>query len=94
MGAVRQCQCDVPVPPCSAFTLHRTLHDGRPVFLVLTGACQFGHGVGGFTTDFIHSAYVLCLSPPLVALLLTRLAIRSGQSHPGMYMQPHQPGSG
>ena len=26
------------------------------VFLVLTGACQFGHGVGGFTTNFIHSA--------------------------------------
>ena len=25
------------------------------VFLVLTGACQFGHGVGGFTTNFIHS---------------------------------------
>ena len=26
------------------------------VFLVLTGACQFGHGAGGFTTNFIHSA--------------------------------------
>jgi len=25
------------------------------VFLVLTGACQFGHGLGGFTTNFIHS---------------------------------------
>ena len=25
------------------------------VFLVLTGACQFGHGVGGFTTNSIHS---------------------------------------
>ena len=37
---------------------------------------------------------VLCLSLPLVALLLTRLAIRSGQSHPGFYTQPHQPGSG
>ena len=24
-------------------------------FGVLTGACQFGHGVGGFTTNFIHS---------------------------------------
>jgi hypothetical protein len=24
------------------------------VFLVLTGACQFGHGVGGFATNFIH----------------------------------------
>ena len=23
-------------------------------FLVLTGACQFGHGVGGFTTNFVH----------------------------------------
>ena len=39
-------------------------------------------------------ASVLCLSPPLVALLLTRLAIRSGQSHPGLYTQPHQHGSG
>ena len=34
-------------------------------------------------------AYMLCLSPPLVALLLARLAIRSGQSHPGLYTQPH-----
>jgi len=25
------------------------------VFLVLTGACQFGHGLGGFATNFIHS---------------------------------------
>ena len=39
-------------------------------------------------------APVLCLSPLLVALLLTRLVIRSGQSHPGFYTQPHQPGSG
>ena len=27
--------------------------------LVLTGACQFGHGLGGFTTDFIHSFKLL-----------------------------------
>ena len=27
------------------------------VFLVLTGACQSGHGVGGFTTNFIHSKF-------------------------------------
>ena len=40
------------------------------------------------------AASVLCLSPPLVSLLLTHLAIRSGQSHPGLYPQPHQPGSG
>ena len=26
--------------------------------LVLTGACQFGHGVGGFATNFIHSAAI------------------------------------
>ena len=45
-------------------TLHRALHDGRPVFLVLTGACQFGHGVGGFTSNFIHSAPVVA-GPPL-----------------------------
>ena len=39
-------------------------------------------------------ASVLCLSPPLVALLLARFVIRSGQSHPGLYTQPHQPGCG
>ena len=38
-------------------THRRALHDGRPVFLVLTGACQFGHGVGGFATNFIHSEF-------------------------------------
>ena len=27
------------------------------VFLVLTGACQFGHGVGGFATKSIHSLF-------------------------------------
>ena len=32
----------------------RSMMVGR-IFLVLTGACQFGHGVGGFTTNFIHS---------------------------------------
>ena len=40
------------------FSLHRALHDGMMVgrvFLVLTGACQFGRDVGGFTTNFIHS---------------------------------------
>ena len=45
--------------PHGTLTLHRALHDGRPGFPgagVLTGACQFGHGVGGFTTNFIHSA--------------------------------------
>ena len=25
------------------------------LFLVLTGACQFGHGAGGFATNLIHS---------------------------------------
>ena len=32
----------------------RSMMIGR-VFLVPAGACQFGHGVGGFTTHFIHS---------------------------------------
>ena len=36
-------------------------------------------------------ASVLCLSPPLVALLLTRLTIRSGQSHPGLYVHATTP---
>ena len=49
------------------YTLHRALYDGRPVFffLVLTGACQFGHGLGGFTTKFIHSGAAQLNRPPL-----------------------------
>ena len=41
----------IPALPSTA----RSMMVGR-VFLVLTGACQFGHGVGGFTTNFIHSS--------------------------------------
>ena len=37
------------------------------VFLVLTDACQFGHGVDGFTTSFIHSLCVGVLLCPLVS---------------------------
>ena len=42
---------------CCLPTLYRVLHDGRPV----SGAggrfrtCQFGHGVGASTINFIHS---------------------------------------
>ena len=48
-----------PLKPPAALPQHlpstaRSMVVGR-VFLVLTGACQFGHGVGGFTTNFIHS---------------------------------------
>ena len=33
---------------------------------LLTGACQFGHGLGGFTTtNFIHSEYVVRRCPRL-----------------------------
>ena len=28
-----------------------------PGALVLTGACQFGHGLGGFAINFIHSGF-------------------------------------
>ena len=31
----------------------RSMMAGR-AFLVLAGACQFGHGVGGFTANLIH----------------------------------------
>ena len=54
-------------PPASAGKPHsprlvlpstaRSMMVGR-VFLVLTGACQFGHGVGGFTSNFIHSQFM------------------------------------
>ena len=48
--------------PCSGALLHLVMVTTRSmmvgwVFLVLTGACQFGHGVGGFTTNFIHSKW-------------------------------------
>ena len=47
----------------------RSMMVGR-VFLVLAGACQFGHGVGGFTTNSIHSGFyrvipLLLFSPAL-----------------------------
>ena len=42
----------------------RSMMVGR-VFLVLTGACQFGHGVGGFTTNFIHSHWFRTGSAPV-----------------------------
>ena len=32
--------------------------------MVLTGACQFGHGVGGFMTNSIHSGGVWQDAPP------------------------------
>ena len=37
------------------FFFRRSMMAGR-VFLVMTGACQFGHGSGGFTTNFVHSS--------------------------------------
>ena len=40
----------------------RSMMVGRAfLVLVLTGACQFGHGVGGLTTNFIHSGVRLNL---------------------------------
>ena len=39
------------------FNAARSMMVGR-VFLVLTGACQFGHGVGGFTTNFIQMSFI------------------------------------
>ena len=64
-------------------TLYRALHDGRPVFLVLTGACQFGHGVGGFAIDFysfppVHSA-LISPSPCPAPSFPRRIAIRKTQ---------------
>ena len=43
-----------------AYTLGHALHDGRPVFLVLADACQFGHGAGpGLRLlSFIHRGLV------------------------------------
>ena len=39
---------------CCLPSTARSMMVGR-VFLVLTGACQFGHGLGGFATNLIHS---------------------------------------
>ena len=47
----------------------RSMMAGR-VFLVLTGACQFGHGVGGFTTNFIHSPACPAYYPGKVQIVL------------------------
>ena len=65
-------------PPASA----RNPHSPRPAkpstvhsmmvgqfLLVLTGACQFGHGLGGFTTNFIRS---LCRNFMVIGLGLLR----------------------
>ena len=48
---------DAPVlqsPDDRYSNLYRALHDGRPVSGA-AGACQFGHGLGGFAIKFIHS---------------------------------------
>ena len=50
-----------PVPstetalPTAGLTLHRGPHDGRPGFPGADGSLPIRHGVGGFTTNFIHS---------------------------------------
>ena len=45
------------IPMGPDLTLHRALNDGRPGFPGAEGrACQFGHGVGAFTTNSIHSS--------------------------------------
>ena len=64
--SVRSCVADRGICTFSPSTA-RSMMDGR-YFLVLTGACQFGHGVGGFAANFIHSAErgsIYCL--PLTA---------------------------
>ena len=44
-----------------------------------------GNSGRGARMRFPGASVLCCLSPPL---------IRSGQSHPGLYTRPHQPGSG
>ena len=51
----------------------RSMMVGR-VFLVLTGACQFGDGVGGFTTNFIHSCSLLLSWPARYLRILSNFA--------------------
>ena len=58
-GKMRLLKKMAPLPSTA-----RSMMVGR-VFLVLTGACQFGHGVGGFTTNFIHSFAVFFRGPEL-----------------------------
>ena len=48
------------------------------IFLVLTGACQFGHGAGGFTANFIQVEYdtvefAFCQLKQLVAEIVASL---------------------
>ena len=51
-------------PPSTA----RSMTVGQ--FLVLAGACQFGHSLGGFTINFIHSAFLVLVGtiPAMPAL--------------------------
>ena len=56
-------------------------------FLVLTGACQFGHGfLGGFTTNFIHSGKTTYVDDKTAAFLLAFLPVllrKTGKNQPG-----------
>ena len=57
------------------------------VFLVLTGACQFGHGVGGFTTKFIHlpaHAVSVASAPSTARYLDGRCEFSGEESQRGM----------
>ena len=54
------------------------------VFLVLTVACQFGHGVGGFTIKFIHSFGSSRYGKPIIRLgppHLFTLALAATSNH-------------
>jgi hypothetical protein len=44
-------------------------------FLVLTGACRFGHGVGGFTTNFNASFGVSTLARKWRLAKMTQMAV-------------------
>jgi len=42
---------------------------------VLAGACQFGHGLGGFTADFIHSLFSLTTNRSELLLFRNQLHV-------------------
>ena len=59
----------------------------------MTGACQFGHGVGGFTINLIHSKPSLHCARIIVDLIITTMHT-SSSFFLVTYHGPHGPRSG
>ena len=59
----------LPCPRLARPSTARSMMAGQFFSLVLTGAFQFGHGVGGSTTNFIHSGFYCVILQQLLLLL-------------------------